>query len=255
MLTDSHTHLYLKDFHDDLNMVIENALNNKVDRFMLPNIDDTTILSLLDLHKKDPSVFFPMLGLHPCSVKKNFIKKLEELYEYIDKYPFIGIGEIGMDLYWDNTFIEEQKEALAIQINWSKKHNLPIVIHSRNSFKEIYSVVSKEKNDNTTGIFHCFSGTYQDALDIIDMGFYLGIGGVITFKNSNLCEIIKNVDLKHLVLETDAPYLAPHPMRGKRNEPKFLPLIANKIAELKNTSVELVAEITTQNTNHLFFNK
>ena len=255
MLTDSHTHLYLKDFHDDLNMVIENALNNKVDRFMLPNIDDTTILSLLDLHKKDPSVFFPMLGLHPCSVQKNFIKKLEALYEYIDKYPFIGIGEIGMDLYWDNTFIEEQKEALAIQINWSKKHNLPIVIHSRNSFKEIYSVVSKEKNDNTTGIFHCFSGTYQDALDIIDMGFYLGIGGVITFKNSNLCEIIKNVDLKHLVLETDAPYLAPHPMRGKRNEPKFLPLIANKIAELKNTSVELVAEITTQNTNHLFFNK
>jgi len=255
MLTDSHTHLYLKDFHDDLNMVIENALNNKVDRFMLPNIDDTTILSLLDLHKKDPSVFFPMLGLHPCSVKKNFIKKLEELYEYIDKYPFIGIGEIGMDLYWDNTFIEEQKEALAIQINWSKKHNLPIVIHSRNSFKEIYSVVSKEKTDNTTGVFHCFSGTYQDALDIIDMGFYLGIGGVITFKNSNLCEIIKKVDLKHLVLETDAPYLAPHPMRGKRNEPKFLLLIANKIAELKNTSVELVAEITTQNTNHLFFNK
>ncbi len=255
MLTDSHTHLYLKDFQDDLNTVIENALNNKVDRFMLPNIDDTTILSLLDLHKKDPSLFFPMLGLHPCSVKKNFIQKLEKLYNYIDKYPFIGIGEIGIDLYWDNTFIEEQKEALAIQINWSKKHNLPIIIHSRNSFNEIYSVVSKEKNDNTTGIFHCFSGSYQEALEIIDMGFYLGIGGVITFKNSNLGEIIKKIDLKHLVLETDAPYLAPHPMRGKRNEPKFLPLIANKIAEIKNTSVELVTEITTQNTNHLFFNK
>ena len=255
MLTDSHTHLYLKDFEDDLNTVIENALNNKVDRFMLPNIDDTTILSLLDLHKKDPSLFFPMLGLHPCSVKKNFIQKLEKLYNYIDKYPFIGIGEIGIDLYWDNTFIEEQKEALAIQINWSKKYNLPIIIHSRNSFNEIYSIVSKEKTDNTTGIFHCFSGSYQEALKIIDMGFYLGIGGVITFKNSNLCEIIKKIDLKHLVLETDAPYLAPHPMRGKRNEPKFLTLIANKIAEIKNTSVELVAEITTQNTNHLFFNK
>ena len=255
MLTDSHTHLYLKDFQDDLNTVIENALNNKVDRFMLPNIDDTTILSLLDLHKKDPSLFFPMLGLHPCSVKKNFIKKLEEIYKYIDQYPFIGIGEIGIDLYWDSTFIEEQKEALKIQINWSKKHNLPIIIHSRNSFNEIYSVVSKEKNDNTTGIFHCFSGSYQEALEIIDMGFYLGIGGVITFKNSNLGEIIKKIDLKHLVLETDAPYLAPHPMRGKRNEPKFLPLIANKIAEIKNTSVELVTEITTQNTNHLFFNK
>ena len=166
MLTDSHTHLYLKDFNADLNTVVENALNNKVDRFLLPNIDENTISSLLDLHKKNPAIFFPLLGLHPCSVKKNFIKQLEELYEYINLHPFIGIGEIGIDLYWDKTFLEEQKEALAIQIDWSKRHNLPIVIHSRDSFKEIYSIVSKEKNETTTGIFHCFSGTYQEALDI-----------------------------------------------------------------------------------------
>jgi len=256
MITDSHIHLYLEDFKNDLDAVVQNALNNNVTRFCLPNIDTTTITSLLNLYKKNPSLFFPMLGLHPCSVAKNFTQKLEELYNYIDKYPFIAIGEIGIDLYWDKTFLEEQKEAFKTQINWAKKHKLPIVIHSRNSFKEIYNILSKEKDQNTRGVFHCFSGTYEEALDIIDLGFYLGVGGVLTFKNSTtLSEVIKKIDLKHLVLETDAPYLAPHPMRGKRNEPKFLPLIVNKIAEIKNTSIELVKKITNENTDNLFFNK
>ena len=194
-----------------------------------------------------------MIGLHPCSVSENYLTQLKKLYTNIEKFEFIGIGEVGIDLYWEKKFIEEQKEAFRIQINWAKAHKLPLVIHSRNSFNEIYSIIHKEKADDTTGIFHCFSGTYDEALKIIEMGFYLGIGGVLTFKNSNICEIVKKIDLKHLVLETDAPYLAPHPMRGKRNEPKFLPLIAEKIAEIKNTTLEEVSKITNQNINNIFF--
>lgn len=254
MFTDSHIHLYLKDFHDDLDIVIKNALKNQVNRFLLPNIDTDTIEALLNLHQKDPKLFFPMLGLHPCSVKGDFKQNLNQLYQYLEKYPFIGIGEIGIDLHWDNTFLEEQKEAFKIQINWANTHNLPFVIHCRNSFEEIYQIVSREKKENTKGVFHCFSGTYEEALKIIDLGFYLGIGGVVTFKNSTLSEVIKKIDLKHLILETDAPYLAPHPMRGKRNEPQFLPLIANKVSEIKKTSSELVAKVTNENINNLFFN-
>ena len=252
MFTDSHTHLYLEEFNDDLDVVIENALNHKVTKFCLPNIDFNTLPKLLKLHKTNPNMFYPMIGLHPCSVSSQFLIELEKIYEYIEKFPFIGIGEIGIDLYWEKTFIDEQKEAFKIQIKWSKKHNLPIIIHSRNSFNEIYDILYAEKGTNTTGIFHCFSGTYEEALKIIDMGFYLGIGGVLTFKNSNLFEVIKKIDLKHIVLETDAPYLAPHPMRGKRNEPKFLPLIAEKIAEIKNTSIEKVSEITNKNIENIF---
>ena len=255
MFTDSHTHLYLKEFNHDLDIVIKNAINKQVTRFLLPNIDINTISPMLNLCKKNPKMFFPMIGLHPCSVSKNFLKNLEELNQYIDKFPFIGIGEIGIDLYWDQTHLQEQEDAFKIQINWAKKYNLPIIIHSRNSFKEIYNILKKEKSEQTTGIFHCFSGTHKEALEIIEMGFYLGIGGVLTFKNSNLFEVIKKIDLNHIVLETDAPYLAPHPMRGKRNEPQFLPLIAHQIAKIKNTSIELVSKITNQNIDNLFFNK
>jgi len=255
MFTDSHTHLYLETFSSDLNTVITNAVHNNVNRFLLPNIDVDTLPKLLSICKQNKDLLFPMIGLHPCSVSKNYFKDLQKLEEYIGQKSFIGIGEVGIDLYWEDKFIKEQKEAFRIQINWAKKYDLPLIIHCRNSFNEIYSILKSEKTDNITGIFHCFSGTHEEALKIIGMGFYLGIGGVLTFKNTTLPEVIKKIDLQNLVLETDSPYLAPHPMRGKRNEPKFLPLIAEKIAKIHNTKIEKVAKITNQNINTIFFSK
>jgi TatD DNase family protein len=250
MFTDSHTHLYLKEFDKDVATVIKNAV---VNRFLLPNIDLNSIPKLLALCKDEKSNLFPMIGLHPCSVSKNFINDLDKIYSYFNADSFIAIGEIGIDLYWENKFIIEQQEAFQIQLNWARQHKLPIVIHSRNSFNEIYTILKKKKNNDITGVFHCFSGSYQQAKKIIEMGFYLGIGGVLTFKNSNLSEVIKKIDLKHLILETDSPYLAPSPMRGKRNEPKFLPIIAKQIAEIKNINIQEIAEITNQNIDDIFF--
>ena len=253
MFTDSHTHLYAKEFKDDLDLVINNALNNKVDRFLLPNIDKKTLPQLMSICKEYKNLLFPMLGLHPCSVSATYKKDLEEIYAYIHALPFIAIGEVGIDLYWDTTMIKEQELAFRTQINWAKTHSLPLIIHSRNSFDQIYKIMKEEKVNDITGIFHCFSGEYDQALKIIDMGFYLGIGGVVTFKNSNLKNVIEKIDLEHMVLETDSPYLAPHPMRGTRNEPKFLPLVAQKIAEIKNVSIEKIAEITNKNIETIFF--
>ena len=255
MFTDSHAHLYLSEFNNDLDNVIQNAINNKVNRFLLPNIDNETLPKLLSVCNKYRNLFFPMIGLHPCGVKNNYLDELEKLYSHIDDALFIAVGEIGIDMYWETKFIVEQKEAFRVQINWAKKHSLPIVIHSRNSFNEIYEILSEKESENITGVFHCFSGTHEEALKIIEIGFYLGIGGVLTFKNSNLSEVIKLVDLKHIILETDSPYLAPHPMRGKRNEPKFLPRIAEKIAEIKKISIKQVCKITNQNIDSLFFYK
>ena len=253
MFIDSHTHLYDAKFNDDLDIVINNALNNKVNRFLLPNIDKKTLPQLISTCQKYKNLLFPMLGLHPCSVSSTYEKELEEIYEYINEFPFVAIGEVGIDLYWETKMIKEQESAFRIQINWAKKNNLPLIIHSRNSFDQIYKIMKEEKVNNITGIFHCFSGDYDQALKIIDMGFYLGIGGVLTFKNSNLKNIIEKIELRHMVLETDSPYLAPNPMRGQRNEPKYLPIIANKLAEIKNVSVEKLAEITNQNINTIFF--
>jgi len=253
MFTDSHIHLYLKEFDSDRNVVIQNALDNSINRFLLPNIDNETLPQLLSLCKKNPDLFFPMIGLHPCSVSKHYLKQLNKLYANIESFPFIGIGEVGIDLYWDTKLIKEQKEAFRIQIEWAKKYHLPLIIHCRNSFKEIYAILIEAKYRGITGIFHCFSGTYDEAKKIIDLGFYLGIGGVVTFKNSQLREVIEKIDLQHLVLETDAPYLAPHPMRGTRNEPKFLNLIAEKIAHIKNTHIKNVAKITNENIENIFF--
>jgi len=254
MFTDSHTHLYLKKFQHDIDDVINNALENKVTKFLMPNIDNTTLKKMLSLCKKDKRKLFPMIGLHPCSVEKDYLEQLEKLYNKINDYNFIGIGEVGMDLYWTKQFIVEQKNAFRIQINWAKKHNLPLVIHSRNAFNDIYNILLEEKTPHMKGVFHCFSGNYEEAKKIIDMGFYLGIGGVLTFKNSNLSDVIKKIDMKNVILETDSPYLAPHPMRGERNEPKFLPLIGKQLAKIKNMSISEIAQITNQNINTIFFN-
>lgn len=255
MFTDSHIHLYLDQFDTDLDVIIKEALNQKINRFLLPNIDNATLPKLLSICKKYPNLLFPMIGLHPCSVDKNYLNNLDLLYSKIKSSNFIGIGEVGMDLYWEKKFIEEQKEAFKIQTHWANKNNLPIIIHCRNAFHEIYPILKKEKKSETTGIFHCFSGTYEEAKKIIDLGFYLGIGGVLTFKNSSLIEVIKKIDLNYIVLETDAPYLAPHPMRGKRNEPKFLSIIAEKVSEIKNITTEELAAYTNKNINDIFFQK
>ncbi|MBE37472.1 MAG: hydrolase TatD [Flavobacteriales bacterium] len=253
MFTDSHTHLYLKEFDNDLEIVISDALKKKVNRFLLPNIDLHTLPELISVHKKYKDFVFPMIGLHPCSVSKTYLKDLEKLHNYIEKFPFIAIGEVGIDLYWETNMLNEQKIAFQTQINWAKIHKLPLIIHSRNSFDEIYTIMKQEDIGNITGIFHCFSGNYEQAMKIIDMGFYLGIGGVLTFKNSTIRDVIKKIDLKHLVLETDSPYLAPHPMRGKRNEPKFLPLVAEKLSEVKNVSIEEISATTNKNIDTIFF--
>ena len=254
MLTDSHIHLYSSDFKNDLNIVLDQAKQNNINRFLLPNIDATSLPRMLSLCEKYKNLH-PMIGLHPCSVKENYLSELELLYNVIEKHEFIAIGEVGIDLYWDKSFFEQQKHAFKLQIKWGKKQNLPIIIHSRDSFNDVFKIIKDEKSSNMTGVFHCFTGTYEEAKKIIDLGFYIGVGGVVTFKNSDLKNTLKKISLKHIVLETDAPYLAPHPYRGKRNEPKFLSIIANQIAEIKNTTIEDVTQITNDNINKIFFNK
>ena len=196
-----------------------------------------------------------MIGLHPCYVTKQYQNQLSQLHQNIKKNNFIAIGEIGIDLYREKSLINEQKAAFQMQIEWAKKYNLPIVIHSRNSFDEIYNILQKKENHQVHGVFHCFSGTSEQAKKIIDLGFYLGIGGILTFKNSHLCSLLSEIDIKHIVLETDSPYLTPHPMRGRRNEPKFLNLVATKLAEIKKLSVKYIAEVTSQNIENIFFKK
>jgi len=255
MFTDSHTHLYLPEFEDDLESVIANAMESKVNRFLLPNIDQTTLPGLIATCHKYKDICFPMIGLHPCSVEVNYIEQLEKLYTHIDNEPFIAIGEIGIDLYWEKKFISQQKEAFIRQIELAQTYSLPIVIHCRNAFNEIYDIIKRKEFENITGIFHCFTGDYTQAKKIIDQGFLLGIGGIVTFKNSNLGDVVRKIDLKHIVLETDAPYLAPAPMRGKRNESKYISIIAEKISEIKNTTITKISESTNHNINTLFFNK
>ena len=253
MLTDSHTHIYLEEFENDLDIVVKEAQEQGVSRFILPNIDETTIDRLITVHNNYQNISHPLIGLHPCSVKKTYKMQLDKLFNKIGAAKYIGIGEIGIDLHWGSTLIKEQKSAFREQIKWAKKLQLPIVIHCRKSFDEIYNILIEENDNDLKGIFHCFSGTLKEAKKIIDLGFYLGIGGIITFKNSNLFQIIKNIELKNIVLETDAPYLAPHPMRGRRNEPKFLPIIAQQIAKIKKQSVKNIAIITSANIDNLFF--
>ncbi|MBL31754.1 MAG: hydrolase TatD [Flavobacteriales bacterium] len=252
MLTDSHTHLYLKEFDNDLHTVIKNAQDHKVSRFLLPNINTKTLPKLLSVCQKYKNTCFPMIGLHPCSVTENYVAELKKLYSQINQENFIAIGEVGIDLYWEKKYISEQKAAFTTQLNWANDHQLPIIIHSRNSFDEIYSIIKREKRKHTAGIFHCFSGTYDEAKKIIDMGFFLGIGGILTFKNTKIADVIEKIGLQHLVLETDSPYLAPHPMRGKRNEPKFLSLIADKLSKIKNVSMEEIYQTTNTNIQTIF---
>jgi TatD DNase family protein len=253
ILTDTHTHLYSKDFDSDRKTLIESAINNGVKRFFLPNIDIDSIPGMIEVEEQFPNHCFAMMGLHPCSVNATYQNQLKVIKHWLGKRKFVGIGEIGIDLYWDKTFKIEQQDAFRTQIQLAKEYNLPYVIHSRNSFNEVMEIVSEFKQDTIKAIFHCFSGTVEQAEEVIAAGnFKLGIGGVVTFKNSGLDKVVEAIDLKHLVLETDAPYLAPIPYRGKRNEPDYLLLVAKKIAEIKNISVEEVAAVTSQNSIEVF---
>lgn len=249
---DTHTHLYAKQFDEDRDEMMQRAFANKVEAFYLPNIDSSSIEGMLELEQTYPSQCFAMMGLHPCSVKENYKEELAIVKEWLDKRPFVAIGEIGIDLYWDKTFFEQQKEAFLTQVEWAKELDIPIVIHSRESTSIIIELLREVKDDRIKGIFHCFGGSEEEAEAIIDLGFLLGIGGVLTFKKSGLANTLASVDLKHIVLETDSPYLAPVPYRGKRNESSYIIHVAEKLATMKQIGLDEVARITTENAITLF---
>jgi TatD DNase family protein len=254
-LIDSHTHLYLEEFKEDIEQVLQRAFNEGVNQFYLPAIDSTENESLLALEKKYPGKIFAMTGLHPCSVKENFREELDKIEQQLSSREFAGIGETGLDFYWDTSFKKEQYESLKVHADWAVKYNRPLVLHTRNAMQEAIDFVREYNNKDLHGIFHCFGGSVQNAKDIIDLGFLLGIGGVLTYKNSGLAEVIKEIDLKFLVLETDAPYLSPVPFRGKRNESSYLKYIVQKLSEIKKISAEEVAEQTTKNAKEVFSKK
>lgn len=251
---DTHTHLYSEEFNADRIECIDDAIKKGVSKFYMPNVDSESIDGMLQLEVHFPTHCFPMMGLHPCSVKENYREELEIVKKWLDTRRFAAIGEIGIDLYWDKTFAKEQELAFKEQIYWALEYNYTIVIHCRNAFDEIFSIL-KSYDKLPKGIFHCFSGDIIQAQKVLSLGnFKLGIGGVVTFKNSGLDKVVEQLDLRDLVLETDAPYLAPIPYRGKRNESAYIPLIAEKIAQLKGTTVEEVAAITSQNALDIFAN-
>lgn len=251
-MIDTHAHIYLEEFKADREAMLDRCREQGVEKILMPNIDSTSIDDLLELESKNPSVCIPMMGLHPCYVKKGFEKDLYAVEEWLMKRNFCGVGEIGTDLYWDKSLWDEQQEAFKVQLNFAKKFTLPVSIHSRESTEEALNLIEPLQDGKLRGVFHCYSGTLAQAERAIKLGFHLGIGGVVTFKKGELDELLKVTDLKHLVLETDSPYLAPVPFRGKRNEPSYLHYVAEKIARTKNISVEEVKKQTTENANAVF---
>ncbi len=253
--TDTHTHLYLKEFSDDRSEVIANAMKAGVEAFYLPNIDSTSIKDLLDLEAAYPGRCHAMMGLHPCSVKANYEEELALVKDWLDKRPFCAVGEIGIDLYWDKSTLAIQVDAFKRQIGWAKELGLPIVVHSRESTELILEVLQDEKDERLRGILHCYTGTISQAETAWSLGFYLGIGGVVTFKNAGLDKTVEALPLEWMVLETDAPYLAPVPNRGKRNESAFVKLVAEKISEIKSIDIQTVASVTNRNAKNIFEKK
>lgn len=252
VLLDSHTHIYLPEFDADRSAMINRALAQGVEKLLLPAIDSETHEKQLLVESEYPETCISMMGLHPCSAKENVEEELRIVRQYLDQRKFVAIGEIGLDLHWDKTFLDQQYKAFETQIKWALELDLPIVIHSREATERCIEVVRKYQNGKLRGVFHCYSGSVESAKQIIDLGFYLGIGGVVTYKNAGLPAVIAQLSLDHILLETDAPYLTPVPYRGKRNEPAYLKLIAEKIAEAKFCSLKEVTEKTTANTKNLF---
>ncbi|TXE18106.1 TatD family deoxyribonuclease [Psychroserpens burtonensis] len=252
IITDTHTHLYSEAFDGDRSQMIERALSQNVSRFFIPAIDSSYTEAMLQLEVDYPEHVYLMMGLHPTSVKDNYKDELQHVEELLAKRHFYAVGEIGIDLYWDTSSLAIQQESFRYQINLAKQYGLPIVIHCRDAFDEVFEVLEEAKDDKLFGIFHCFTGTLEQAHKAISYNMKLGIGGVATFKNGKIDQFLKAIDLKHIVLETDAPYLAPKPYRGKRNESSYIIKVVEKLAEIYNVSEEKIAEITTENSKEIF---
>ncbi|WP_067037833.1 TatD family hydrolase [Allomuricauda sp. CP2A] len=252
IITDTHTHLYSEAFEQDQKEMMQRALDAGVERFFVPAIDSTYTQSMLDLEANYPENVFLMMGLHPTHVKENYKEELAHVEEWLSKRKFYAVGEIGIDLYWDQTFLKQQQEAFVHQIRLAKKHQLPIAIHCRESFDEIFEILEQEKGDDLFGIFHCFTGTLEQAHRALSYNMKLGIGGVTTFKNGKIDQFLNQIDLKHIVLETDSPYLAPAPYRGKRNESSYIIKVLEKLSALYGMPEEEIAAITTENSKEIF---
>jgi TatD DNase family protein len=252
MITDTHTHLYSNQFKEDQKEMMQRAKDAGVSRFFIPAIDSSYTESMLRLEDDYPLDVFLMMGLHPTSVNENYADELAHVKKWIDKKDFYAIGEIGIDLYWDKSFLTQQQEAFRTQIKWAKEKKLPIVIHCRDAFDEIFEILEAEKGDDLRGIFHCFTGTKEQATKAISYNMKLGIGGVATFKNGKIDTFLKEIDIQHIVLETDAPYLAPKPFRGKRNESAYITNVVDKLVDIYGLSFREISEITTQNSKDVF---
>lgn len=252
IITDTHTHLYSEAFDEDRAEVMQRTIEANVSRLFIPAIDSTYTASMLQLEKDYPENIFLMMGLHPTHVKENYKEELAHVVEMLDSHKFYAVGEIGIDLYWDKSTLAIQQEAFRYQIQLAKQHKLPIVIHCREAFDEIFEILEEEKSDDLYGIFHCFTGTLEHAHQAISYNMKLGIGGVATFKNGKIDQFLNEIDLKHIVLETDSPYLAPKPFRGKRNESTYILKVVEKLSEIYNISEEKIADITTENSKAIF---
>ncbi|MDB9846646.1 TatD family hydrolase [Flavobacteriaceae bacterium] len=251
-MIDTHTHLYLKQFNEDIDLVIKRSKEIGVNKFIFPAIDSSHFDSMHILKNKYPDNIYLMSGLHPTNVKENFNNELEFVVNALKTQVYVAIGEIGIDLYWDKSFLNEQQDAFTFQIRLAIKHDLPIVIHCREAFDEIFEILDKENCNKLRGVFHCFTGTIEQAKRAIDLGFVLGIGGVVTFKNGGIDKFLNQIDLKHIVLETDSPYLAPVPNRGKRNESSYIMYVVEKLSEIYGVSNEEIADVTTKNAEKVF---
>lgn len=251
-MIDTHAHIYASEFDEDRDQVVARALTRGIEKILLPNIDLESIEPMLKTEAAYPEVCRSMMGLHPCYVDGNVKQTLDTIHAWFAKHSFIAVGEIGIDLYWDKTYKAEQEMAFTTQLNWAKEMKLPVVIHTRDSIQETLALLEKEQDGSLSGVFHCFGGSVEEAKAINDLGFHLGLGGVTTFKNGGMDKVIPHLDMDYVVLETDCPYLAPVPHRGKRNEPAYIPLIADRIASLTERSIEDIQAITNKNVNKLF---
>jgi len=251
-IIDTHTHLYLKQFKDDIDKVIQRSIDKGINKFIFPAIDSTHFDDMLYLKNKYPGSIYLMSGLHPVDVKENFKEELEFVVNSLKSHSYVAIGEIGIDLYWDKTYLKQQQEAFEFQIRLAIKNDLPIVIHCREAFDEIFEILDKENCDKLRGVFHCFTGTLEQANRAIQLGFKLGIGGVVTFKNGGIDKFLNRIDLNHIVVETDSPYLAPVPFRGKRNESSYITYVIDKLSEIYGLPIKKIASVTTKNAEKVF---
>ena len=251
-IIDTHTHLYLNQFKDDIDKVIQRSIDKGINKFIFPAIDSTHFDDMHDLKNKYPGSIYLMSGLHPTNVKENYKEELEFVVNSLKSHSYVAIGEIGIDLYWDKTYLKQQQDAFEFQIRLAIKNDLPIVIHCREAFDEIFEILDKENCSKLRGVFHCFTGTLEQANRAIELGFKLGIGGVVTFKNGGIDKFLSQIDLKHIVLETDSPYLAPVPFRGKRNESSYITYVIDKLSEIYGLPIKEIASVTTKNAEKVF---